>query len=102
VRHYPQGAVDIPDFEGEVPPEVREVWVSLGGRWRGYEESKVEETQKYLQEREWARVRMSEEREYEGEVIKGTQVPSGRGRLVERDLIIGNTTMYEGWFVGGL
>jgi len=55
-----------------------------------------------LQEREWARVRMTEEREYEGEVIKGTKVPSGRGRLVERDLIIGNTTMYEGWFVGGL
>jgi hypothetical protein len=56
VRHYPQGVSDMPTFEGEVPDEVREVWESLGGRWKGYEESKVEETQKYLQEREWTRV----------------------------------------------
>ena len=42
---------------------------------------------------------ISEEYSYEGEVIKGTLIPNGKGRKIKRD--IESITLYEGWFVGG-
>ena len=40
------------------------------------------------------------DRTYEGEVLKGTKIPHGRGiMLVELD---GDFFLHEGWFIGGL